>query len=106
MKMTWTDPSVSSVSAKLRVRMPSWLSNPLTVSINGQPYGMGAPGSYLGIDRHWEQNDNVSFTLPIEYKLSLYTGVDQIQGYEGKRYALSMGPVVFACVGPVDKSGA
>lgn len=35
-------------------------------------------------------------------RLSLYTGVDQVAGYEGKRYALLLGPVVLACVGPMD----
>ena len=46
-----------------------------------------------------KQGDVVKFTLPTVYKLTRYTGVDQIQGYEGKRFALSVGPIVLGCVG-------
>jgi len=102
MRMSWKDHNVSSVSVRLKIRMPSWLSEPLSILINGQESARGLPGTYIGFDRHWVQNDVISFTLPIVYRLSLYTGVDQVKGYEGKRYALLVGPIVLACVGPMD----
>ena len=37
--------------------------------------------------------------LPTVYKVTPYTGIDQIAGFEGKRFALSVGPIVLGCVG-------
>ena len=60
--------------------------------------GAGKPGNFLEIERPWSQGDELSFVLPEVLTLSLYTGVDQIAGHEGKRYALKVGPIVMACV--------
>merc|ERR1712232_204187 len=43
----------------------------------------------------------MGLTLPTVFRLSNYAGVDQVPGHEGQRYALLVGPVVLACVGPV-----
>ena len=37
--------------------------------------------------------------------LSRYTGVDQIKGWEGQRYALKAGPIVLACIGQNGPAG-
>ena len=50
------------------------------------------------IDREWKDGDKIQFDLPTVYKLTQYTGVDQIPGHDGKRFAVSVGPVVLACV--------
>ena len=117
------DPGVDAVAIHLRLRIPSWLeraqtsdqqqrkilhsrrvdvdtsSYRLPVLVNGQLYGDGVPGSFLSVDRMWKDGDTISFALPMDlYTLTLYTGVDQIVGMEGRRYALSVGPVVLACV--------
>jgi hypothetical protein len=39
----------------------------------------------------------VSFTLPAGFRLTRYTGMDQIEGHE--RYALEYGPVLLAIAG-------
>merc|ERR1712039_1061511 len=51
------------------------------------------------MDRTWYRGDSLSLVLPRVYSLSNYIGADQVAGYEGKRYALLVGPVVLACVG-------
>lgn len=85
---------------KLRVRVPSWAVQPMTVEVNGQAQGSGRPGSYITIDRSWQEGDVVTFSLPIGFKLTEYTGVDQIPGH--KRYSLTYGPLLFAAIGPKD----
>jgi len=104
-RVDWNDAEVSSVAPKLWIRMPSWLDSPMQIKFNDHLMGLGQPGSYIEIDRIWKQRDTISFVLPRVYKLSRYEGVDQIPGYEGKRYALLLGPIVLACVGPMDLQG-
>jgi DUF1680 family protein len=73
----------------------------LPVKLNGKPLHESArtPGSYLSIDRVWHDGDTISLSLPTDvYTLSKYTGADQVAGYANKRYALSVGPIVLACI--------
>ena len=100
-KVSWEETGVTAVKATLHLRIPSWLEAPLeTVTINGAAWSShGQPGSYLAIDRQWKQGDSIAFVLPTVYKVTPYTGIDQIAGFEGKRFALSVGPIVLGCVG-------
>jgi len=102
LSIDWADAGVSTIVAKLRIRMPSWLNNSVGVAVDGTLHGHGQPGSYYVIDRSWQRGEVVSFTLPKVYRLSQYTGIEQVKGYEGKRFALQVGPIVLACVGPMD----
>ena len=71
----------------------------LPVALNGVVMGTtGTPGSFLSLDRSWKNGDRLTFMLPTVFKLNQYLGVDQVAGFEGKRYALQLGPVVLACV--------
>ena len=36
----------------------------------------------------------------MRYELTRYVGADEIPSYEGKRYALQVGPILLGCVGP------
>ena len=106
-KVSWAETSVTGVSAALKLRVPSWLEAPLTnITINGVASKAGQPGSFLTLDQQWKQGDEVSFTLPTVYmyynKLTAYSGSDQIKGFEGKRFALSVGPIVLGCVGDIN----
>ena len=47
--------------------------------------------------------DRVSISLPSAFHLSRYNGTDELPGYVGKRYALQVGPIVLACVGPMNE---
>lgn len=104
----------------LNLRIPSWLNQKLTVTVGGKhrqhhpqprrrqqllhaasPTTMaGQPGTYLAIDREWSQGDTVSFALTTVFSFSHYTGMNQVAGHEGNRYALQVGPIVLAAVGP------
>lgn len=102
MRLDWEDASVKTVKMNVRVRMPSWLLTALAVKLGGKVIGTGTPGSYLHLDRTWSRRDVLTLTLPTVYHFSNYIGLDQIAGREGKRYAVSVGPVVLACVGPIN----
>ena len=83
--------------AKIRVRVPSWATREMAVSVNGKPAASGKPGSYVAIDRAWAEGDIASFTLPAALVASRYTGVDQIPDHD--RYTVSFGPILLAAVG-------
>jgi len=88
-----TDPT----RANIRVRVPSWASGEMAVSVNGQPAAAGQPGRYVPIERIWVRGDTVTFTLPAALRAERYTGVDQIPDHA--RYAVSYGPILLAAVG-------
>lgn len=83
--------------AKIRIRVPSWAAASMPIRVNQQAAVSGNPGSYVTLDRTWSTGDTIRFTLPMELKLTRYTGLDQIAGHE--RFALEYGPVLLALVG-------
>lgn len=85
------------VQAKIRIRVPSWANNAMSVSINNKTCTVGKPGTYVVVDRAWMEGDAATFTLPIGLRAERYGGVDQIPGYA--RYSVSIGPVLLAAVG-------
>jgi hypothetical protein len=103
MRLAIPDSTAKKVALHLRLRIPSWAGSGdmrLPVKLNGQllPADTGVPGTYASIDREWSDGDTISLSLAPPLKLSKYTGVDQIEGHEGERYAVTVGPVVLACV--------
>lgn len=85
---------------KLRVRVPGWTTGAMAVTVNGEPGGIGKPGSYITAEREWKNGDEVNFTLPAGFRVEEYKGVDQIAGH--KRYSLTWGPLLMAAVGSKD----
>ncbi|WP_427181463.1 beta-L-arabinofuranosidase domain-containing protein [Paenibacillus sp. TC-CSREp1] len=80
-----------SASAHLRLRVPSWLQEPMTATVNGdsaQSYTRLEPG-YLSIDRTWTAGDVISITLPMA--LRKYTARD-----DAHKVAFLYGPIVLA----------
>jgi len=69
----------------------------MPVKVNGSPAGSGEPGSYLVLDRTWKNGDQIAFILPIDFKVTKYTGIEP--GFEDNHYALEYGPVLMAMVG-------
>ena len=71
---------------------------------------MGTPGSYLRLARTWQDGDTVRLVLPMEFRLTQYTGLDQnprqwwqkVDLEHHNRYALSYGPILMALVGSKD----
>jgi hypothetical protein len=90
---------------KLRIRVPGWASKDVEFTVNGpsSPDGFvaaGKPGTYVTIEREWQDGDTVSFELPMEFRTVRYTGLDQHP--EHPRYALLYGPILMALVGGTD----
>jgi hypothetical protein len=81
----------------LSLRIPSWAVKAVDISVNGKSLGVGIPGSYYHLEREWKAGDQVSFTLPMGFRMSRYEGYDQIAGYP--RYYLEYGPLLMALAG-------
>ena len=88
------------VKSKIRVRVPSWASGAVAIEVNGVRAALGTPGSYETLDREWVSGDTISFTLPMAFHFTPYTGADQVVGHE--RYALEYGPFLMAFDGMAD----
>lgn len=84
------------IQNKIRIRIPSWVSKNMSVKVNGSKVGNGKPGTYFVIDRKWKNGDVISFTLPMDFKITKYTGLEK--GYENNHYAVEYGPILMAMV--------
>lgn len=93
LEMTTTVPT----KAKIRIRVPQWAAEPMEIAVNGRVFATGKPGVYVVIDRTWTTGDAIQFNLPMQLKLTRYTGLDRIDGHE--RYALEYGPILMALIG-------
>jgi DUF1680 family protein len=103
------DPKVSiqyaasqPVAMKLRVRVAAWATKDMSIAVNGRQTAVGKPGSYVVLDRTWANGDTISFSLPMDFRVTRYTGTEKIAGHE--RYALEYGPILLAVAGPLDKN--
>jgi DUF1680 family protein len=89
-----------SVTMKLRVRIPGWVTGEIPVSVNGVLTATGQSGRYVTLDRAWKPGDTVSFELPMKVRTRMYTGLQQDPAHE--RHALFYGPVLLALMGAKD----
>src|ERR1035438_9804569 len=49
------------------------------------------------LERKWSSGDTIEFTLPMEIRVKLYVGTDQLPGKS--RYSVEYGPILLAAVG-------
>jgi len=91
------------VPAKIRVRVPCWAAARMPIRVNGATVAIGRAGTYVALDRTWKDGDTISFTLPMDFRLTAYTGQERVAGQE--RFALEYGPILLALVGEVDAKG-
>ena len=89
--------------SKIRVRVPSWAAEKIPVMVNGKKVVTGSPGSYVTINRQWKDGDTISFTLPMDFRMTKYEGEEQIPGHE--RYALEYGPLLMGYTSKKDPKG-
>jgi DUF1680 family protein len=87
----------SPTEANLRVRIPSWATEEMKVSVNGRLAGVGKPGTYLSMRRQWSSGDTIEFALPAAIRVKHYKGADQLTGKS--RYSVEYGPILLAAVG-------
>jgi DUF1680 family protein len=64
--------------------------------VNGKKVLAGNPGSYVTLEREWKKGDAISFTLPMDFKVTKYEGEERDPKHE--RYALEYGPILMAYV--------
>jgi len=83
------------ITSKIRIRVPSWAARNMIVRVNGKMISSGNPGTYITLGRSWKNGDIISFTLPVSFRMTPYTGADK--EYSG-RYALEYGPILMAYV--------
>jgi hypothetical protein len=83
--------------SNLRIRVPAWAVSEMKVSINGRVVATGIPGTYLALDRQWNDGDTIEFNLPAAIRIKRYNGEDQISNKV--RYSIEYGPILLAAVG-------
>jgi DUF1680 family protein len=84
----------------VHIRVPAWADGDVAIKVNGVEAATGEPGSYVSLDRTWANNDHIVFALPMAFRLTQYTGLDQDADHD--RYALRYGPVLMALEGGTD----
>ncbi|MBC8447747.1 MAG: glycoside hydrolase family 127 protein [Chloroflexi bacterium] len=98
--VTLTLATAAPTRLRVRIRVPAWSGARVQVVVNDTFIAEGQPGTYVTLDREWEDGDQISFALPAQFRLTRYTGFDQVKGWD--RYALEYGPLLMALVGPGD----
>ncbi len=93
----------SPQSFTLRLRIPAWATSEVAIYVNGERETTGTPGSYCAITRAWSDRDTISFTLPMGFRVTRYSGGDAIPGLD--RYAIEYGPLLLGLVGSLDFRG-
>ncbi len=82
--------------AALNLRIPGWASA-ASAKLNGEALVNVAPGSYLKIERHWQEGDQVEIDLPMRARLIRSNPrVDENRG----KVAVMRGPIVYCLETP------
>ncbi|MCA9264329.1 MAG: glycoside hydrolase family 127 protein, partial [Planctomycetales bacterium] len=81
---------------RLKVRVPSWATKDVRVTLNGQPLDVAVEaGSYCEVTRHWQDGDTVELRMPMRFYLRPLADQPNIA-------SLFYGPVLLAA----EESGA
>ena len=87
---------LEAAKMKIRIRVPSWASDEMPISINGKVEAKGKAGTYVELSRKWAKDDRIEFTLPMSIRFTPYNGIEHIVPKE--RTAVEYGPLLLACV--------
>jgi DUF1680 family protein len=68
----------------------------MPIMLNDKAIASGTPGTYVALDRQWSNGDIIAFTLPMDFRMTKYAGLEQDPKHE--RYALEYGPILMAYV--------
>jgi DUF1680 family protein len=88
------------IDSNIRIRIPTWASKPVDITVNGEKFVTGNSGTYVNIKREWSNNDVIAFELPIELRLSKYEGTSKPYNDKSRHaHALEYGPILMAITG-------
>ncbi len=83
------------VQKVLRIRIPQWQTDEVSIKINGKEELKAKAGSYAVINRIWNEGDKVEFEFDLSPRLIKYTGFDQPKD-NSDRYVMLCGPMMMA----------
>ena len=86
---------------KLRLRIPDWTASHVNIILNGESIMTAKSGTYAVIDRVWNDGDIIEYGLPQTFRLTLYSGADEIGGFD--RYYIEYGAILYAVTAPTFK---
>jgi DUF1680 family protein len=93
------------VEMKVRIRIPSWAQEKVSISINDQvAVSNASPGAYVGLTQSWNDGDEIKLSIPMSRTQTQYTGYDKVEGF--RRIAFEWGPILLADIGKIDKEHA
>ncbi len=64
-------------SSVIRIRIPSWAVHDMAVNVNGKRAATGKPGTYASLSRIWKNGDEITFSVPMGFRITKYTGEEQ-----------------------------
>jgi DUF1680 family protein len=67
-KVSLTITSENALGSTIRLRIPSWVTEDVSIRINGKKAASGIPGTYTTLTKTWKSGDMISFELPMEFK--------------------------------------
>lgn len=79
----------ASQNASIVLRVPDWISDPVTVKVNGESIDQKASAGYITITREWKENDEVTICYPMKVKAIGLPDNDTVFGFQ-------YGPTVLA----------
>ena len=78
------------VPLPLEIRYPSWAQSGMSIAVNGTPQTItNAPGSYVAINRTWQNGDQVQIQLPMQLRTEPLPGNSNV-------VAILYGPILLA----------
>jgi len=77
------------------LRIPAWLSQAASITVNGQSVALSArPGTYAALHRTWRAGDRIALTLPQDFR------TEAIDDLHPETVALMRGPVQYVALNP------
>ena len=94
-KITLTLQPASPVAFAVYLRIPAWLTQPATITVNGKAFSIAArPGTYAALHRTWRAGDRIELTLPQSFR------TEPIDDLHPETVALMRGPIQYVALIP------
>lgn len=81
----------------LGLRVPSWASGKVNVTMRDQSVASGAPGTFIELRRNWKPGDTIQLAIPQDFR------VEPIDELHPETVALMRGPLQYVAVNPAKR---